>query len=428
VSQPSANPPTPSADDDRSAAAAPAALPLLVLSEPMPALVDTPSGLDRVIGAFSAGHGPVAIDAERASGYRYSQRAYLVQLRRRGAGTALVDPIAFATLEPLADVLVDEEWILHAATQDLACLREVGLVPTRLFDTELAGRLLNLPRVGLATLVEELLGSRLAKEHSAVDWSTRPLPAPWLEYAALDVEVLVELRDLLAARLEAAGKAEWAAEEFAALVHFAGPEPRAEPWRRTSGIHRLRGRRALAVVRELWQARNQLAADLDIAPGRLLTDAAIVEAAAAPPVSAGATRTLPGMRHRQARKHVDRWYAAIERGLAVEDTALPTISGRGSGLPPPRSWPERNPPAAARLSACREVLAAVSADVDVPAENLLTPESVRRLAWAPPDPIDADTVATALQALGARSWQIGLVQAGFTSALQAQATAPTSAE
>jgi ribonuclease D len=427
VTQPSADEPPSSTTDESGAAAAPA-LPLLRLSEEMPALVDTASGLEQVIAAFSAGHGPVAIDAERASGYRYSQRAYLVQLRRRGAGTALIDPIAFSDLEPLADVLVDEEWILHAATQDLACLREVGLVPTRLFDTELAGRLLNLPRVGLATLVEELLGSRLAKEHSAVDWSTRPLPAPWLEYAALDVEVLVELRDLLADRLEAAGKAEWAAEEFAALVHFAGPEPRAEPWRRTSGIHRLRGRRALAVVRELWQARNQLAADLDIAPGRLLTDAAIVEAAAAPPGSSGVTRALPGMRHRQARKHVERWYSAIVRGLAVDDAALPTISGRGSGLPPPRSWPERNPPAAARLSACREVLAAVSAEVDVPVENLLTPESVRRLAWAPPDPVDAEAVATALKALGARNWQIGLVQAGFTTALQAQAAAPPSSE
>ena len=427
MSQPSAELP-PSASVADQGTAAPPPLPLLRLSEPMPALVDTPAGLEHVIGAFAAGHGPVAIDAERASGYRYSQRAYLVQLRRRGAGTALVDPIAIPDLVPLADALVGEEWILHAATQDLACLREVGLVPTRLFDTELAGRLLNLPRVGLATLVEELLGSRLAKEHSAVDWSTRPLPAPWLEYAALDVEVLVELRDLLADRLEAAGKAEWAAEEFAALVHFTGPEPRAEPWRRTSGIHRLRGRRALAVVRELWQARNQLAADLDIAPGRLLTDAAIVEAAAAPPVSAQATRALPGMRHRQARKHVDRWYSAIERGLAVEDAALPTISGRGVGLPPPRSWPERNPAAAARLSACREVLTAVSADVDVPAENLLTPEWVRRLAWAPPEPVEAETVAAALRALGARNWQVGLVQADLTTALQVQPTAVATAE
>ena len=102
---------------------------------------------------------------------------------------------------------------------------ELGLYPSRLFDTELAGRLLGLPRVGLATLVETLLGYRMAKEHSAVDWSTRPLPAPWLEYAALDVEVLVELRDLLAAELVEAGKDGWAAEEFEALRGLRPDDP-----------------------------------------------------------------------------------------------------------------------------------------------------------------------------------------------------------
>ena len=193
---------------------------------------------------MAAGSGPVAIDAERASGYRYSTRAYLIQLRREGSTTALIDPIAFDTLDPLQEVIEDTEWILHAATQDLPCLGELGLRPQRLFDTELAGRLLGYPRVGLATLVETILGSRLAKEHSAVDWSTRPLPVPWLEYAALDVEVLIELRDALAAELEAAGKAEWARQEF---DHLRGFEftPRVDAWRRTSGLHRVRGRRAL---------------------------------------------------------------------------------------------------------------------------------------------------------------------------------------
>ena len=171
--------------------------PLLTLRDGLPPVVQTEPALADVGAAIAAGTGPVAIDAERASGYRYSSRAYLIQLRREGAGTFLVDPIAFESLEPLERALDGAEWILHAATQDLPCLTAVGLHPSGLFDTELAGRLLGYPKVGLATLVEELLGSRLAKEHSAVDWSTRPLPAPWLEYAALDVEVLVELRGLL---------------------------------------------------------------------------------------------------------------------------------------------------------------------------------------------------------------------------------------
>ena len=97
------------------------------------------------------------------------------QLRRR------------ATRNTLAAALEGTQWILHAASQDLPCLAEVNLRPGSLFDTELAGRLLGYPRVGLATLVEVIMGQSMRKEHSAVDWSKRPLPKPWLEYAALDV-------------------------------------------------------------------------------------------------------------------------------------------------------------------------------------------------------------------------------------------------
>ena len=212
--------------------------PLLELRDGLPAVVETEAALEEAVQAFARGTGPVAIDAERASGYRYSARAYLVQLRREGSGTALIDPIAFEGLESLNDALGDAEWILHAATQDLACLAEVGLRPVALFDTELAGRLLGYPRVGLATLVEAVLGRSLRKEHSAVDWSTRPLPEPWLEYAALDVEALVELRARLGAELEETGKAEWARQEFEHLVHATRSGSRQDPWRRTSGVHR----------------------------------------------------------------------------------------------------------------------------------------------------------------------------------------------
>ncbi len=393
------------------------AKPLLRLTEPLPAVVDTSDTLDRVATRIAAGTGPIAVDAERASGYRYSQRAYLVQLRRDGAGTALVDPTTFDDLNGLATAMADAEWVLHAATQDLPCLAEVGLVPSRLFDTELAARLLNLRRVGLATLVEELLGARLAKEHSAVDWSTRPLPVPWLEYAALDVEVLLELRGLLAAQLEEAGKDGWAEEEFTALATFTGPERRPDPWRRTSGIHKVRGRRALGVVRKLWEARDQLAADRDVTPGRLLSDAAIVEAATALPRGRQATQQLSGMRHRQSRRHLEHWMEAIEQSLAVPEAELPPMSGTTEGLPPPRVWPDRNPPAAARLTGCRTVVAELCATHNLPAENLLLPEAVRRLAWSPPEPADEQAVAEFLRSAGAREWQVGLTAGRFAAAM-----------
>ncbi len=241
-----------------------------LLTEPadgVPDVIGTPEQLQAAITSLQGGSGPVAVDAERAHGFRYSQRAYLIQLRRRGSGTHLIDPIAFelparsgesgarvADLSALGTAIADAEWVIHAASQDLSCLHAVGLVPRMLFDTELAGRLLGYPRVALGTMLEELLGVRLLKEHSASDWSSRPLPREWLTYAALDVELLLELRDVLATQLQEAGKWEWAQQDFAALVSTAGvqPAPRQDPWRRTSGIHRIRNRRGLGYIAELW--------------------------------------------------------------------------------------------------------------------------------------------------------------------------------
>ena len=132
-------------------------------------------------------------------------------------------------LSVVQQAVVDTEWVLHAANQDLPCLAEIGLVPTRIFDTELAARLAGLPRVGLGAVVESLLGFSLVKGHSAADWSTRPLPEEWLVYAALDVEVLVDLRDALAAILEEQGKTEWARQEFEAILGRRAAPAQARP-------------------------------------------------------------------------------------------------------------------------------------------------------------------------------------------------------
>ena len=405
--------PAPETDEASTAESPPAEpAPLLTLRDGLPPVVETDDALADVCRRFAAGTGPVAIDAERASGYRYSSRAYLIQLRREGSGTALVDPIAFDGLAPLAHALDGVEWILHAATQDLPCLAEVGLYPSELFDTELAGRLLGYPRVGLATLVESLLGFRLAKEHSAVDWSTRPLPEPWLEYAALDVEVLVELRTLLGAELEVAGKAEWARQEFAHLVSVAPNGPRQDPWRRTSGLHRVRGRRTLAAVRELWQTRDAIASQRDVTPGRILPDSAIVEAANALPQDRTTLLAVKGFRGRGAERYASQWVDAVRRARSLPDDELPPMAARYDGPPPPRAWADRDPVAAARLARARTDLKELAESHDLPVENLLTPDFVRRLLWEPPVDGDGGTlselVAGRLTAMGARPWQVGL--------------------
>ncbi len=385
---------------------------LLALADGLPPIVDTEAGLAEVCAAIKGGEGPVAIDAERASGYRYSNRAYLIQLRRRGSGTHLVDPIAFESMAPLQKVLDGTEWILHAATQDLPCLAEVGLVPSELFDTELAGRLLGYPRVGLATMVETLLGFRMKKEHSAVDWSTRPLPEAWLEYAALDVEVLVELRDVLEAELEAAGKGEWARQEFDYLRGFEIPE-RVDAWRRTSGLHKVRGRRALAAVRALWETRDELAQQRDVTPGRIVPDSALVAAATALPSDKDALLGTKGFHGRGAERYTKRWLAALREAQELPEDDLPTRTQRGDGPPVPRAWAERDAVAARRLQIAREAMAALAEEHGMPVENVLTPDSLRRVLWAPPasrEPTELlESVIDQLTGLGARGWQIALV-------------------
>ncbi|MFJ4859246.1 HRDC domain-containing protein [Streptomyces sp. NPDC088748] len=395
--------------------------PLLEPREGIPPVVADADALAEVVAAFAAGTGPVAVDAERASGYRYGQRAYLVQLRREGAGSALIDPVGCPDLSALGEALSGTEWILHAATQDLPCLREIGMVPTSLFDTELAGRLAGFPRVGLGAMVESVLGFALEKGHSAVDWSTRPLPEPWLRYAALDVELLVDLRDALEKELDRQGKLEWAHQEFDAIASAPPAPPRKDPWRRTSGMHKVRRRRQMAVVRELWESRDRIAQRRDVSPGKVLGDAAIVEAALALPANVHTLSALPGYGQRMGRRQLDQWMAAVDRAKALPESELPQPGATPAGPPPPRSWVDKDPAAAARLAAARTAVSALAEELNLPQENLITPDTVRRVCWEPPQRLTPDAVSQALAGYGARPWQVELVTPALATALAATA-------
>ena len=372
------------------------------------------------VAAIAAGSGPIAIDAERASGYRYSQRAYLIQIFRRGAGTFLFDPPAVGSFAELGEALVDEEWIIHAASQDLSCLREVGIHPARLFDTELAARLAGMPRVGLGTVVEELLGIHLAKEHSAADWSTRPLPQSWLVYAALDVELLVDLREALGRLLAEQNKTVIAEQEFSSTLERDFVIVRAEPWRRLNGVHSVRGSRNLAVARSLWEARDSYAREIDTAPGRLVPDVSLVAAAKALPPTKRDLAALKEFNGRASRSQLDRWWAAIEAGLASTDPV--SLRTPGDSIPPPRIWADKNPEADRRLKLARAALTTAAEELAIPLENVLTPETLRRLAWIPPTPLTEDAITAALENGGARPWQIDvttqLIHEAFVEALQ----------
>jgi ribonuclease D len=392
----------------------------------VPDIIDTAAGLDQLARAMAAGTGPVAVDTERAQGFRYTGRAYLLQFRREGAGTALLDPIPLMPepgLSSLQAALDDAEWIIHAATQDLPCLVDAGLLPHRLFDTELAARLLGYPRVALGTLAEQLLGVRLLKEHSAADWSVRPLPTDWLAYAALDVELLMELRDILSEQLRAAGKDEWARQEFAYLLDQAELPvvPRVDPWRRTSGIHGVRSGRGLGVVRELWTTRDELARSLDKAPGRILGDEAIATVATGikegSPVPDGrALQGIPRFNRREAKRYRQTWLDAIQRAMQLPAAELPPMYLPSDGPPPPRAWSSRDPEAAKRWDAVRPVLTELAESLELPIENLIAPDPLKRLLWTPAGS-DEGSIRAQLSELGARPWQLEIVSPPIATAL-----------
>lgn len=392
---------------------------LTPLTEPrdgIPEVIDTAPALRRAVRALEAGTGDLAVDTERASGFRYGQRAFLLQIRREGSGTWLVDPETLDDLSPLRTFVNAQPWILHAATQDLPCLHELGMSPTALFDTELAGRLAGFPRVSLGTMVGELLGLQLAKEHSAVDWSTRPLPESWLNYAALDVEVLEELRQAITATLEEQGKLEFAIQEFEHERNLPDPVPADTPWRKLSGIHKLKSRRNLAIARELWLSRESLARSRDVAPGRLIPDRAIMAAVEKRATSVPALLQIPGFHTRNAKRDAARWVDAIQRGQSTKD--LPDLRASKTGLPHPRAWAEKNPAAANRLEAAKLVINEVSEHWNIPGENLLTPKYLRELCWNAPTRISETSVREKLQTLGARAWQRDLLSAKLAEALK----------
>ena len=408
-------------------------LPLLQEPRAKSHLVTDLDQLEKVVAELGASKGSIAIDAERASGFKYSQRAYLIQLRGVGTEIFLIDPvsdpevISSKPFQQLSELLKDREWILHAATQDLPCLNEIGLYPGAIFDTELAGRLAGQPRVGLGSLTESLLKYRLAKEHSAADWSTRPLPESWLTYAALDVDVLHELAGAVSLLLQEQNKSSWAAEEFAALMSFRPKPQKVDRWRSITGLQKVQDRLSLEIARQIWTARETLAKKMDVAPGRLIPDSSILVAATEKPRSRPELAAMKSFSGRASRSYLDLWWDAVQ--TANKATELPALRPeRTDAIPNHRNWITKFPEADRRLKFAKAALIEISEKNLVPLENLLTPEILRQVSFSPPEPLSQELLASKLAELGARNWQVEqtskAIEQAFTLAAKAPALTP----
>lgn len=380
-------------------------------------MVQDTQSLNEVCEYFASAAGDIAIDAERASGFRYSQRAYLIQLALRSGDIYMIDPIALGENEPgwsqkLAPILNQKTWLLHAATQDLPCLAELGFAPKAIIDTELAARLAGLERVGLGSLALELLDIELAKEHSAADWSIRPLSEAMLDYGALDVDVLHELWDEIEQVLVADGKIDWALQEFDHLLSFRAKPVPAEPWRNLPGLSKIRDEEKLKLAASLWLVRDAIASAEDLAPGRLIPDRSIMSAVEQKPRSKRELAANKSFQGRASRTRLGEWWDAIADASSVEIDPNPE---KGNGIPNHRSWEKRFPEAHIRLNAVRPLLAELAELHKLPIENLLTPDYLRRVMFEP-----AASISNMLAELGARDWQIALalpaIEAGLIQA------------
>lgn len=377
-----------------------------------PPVVDTVEILENAICNLEKACGPIAVDTERAAGFRYGNDAYLVQIKRGSAPIVLLDPQALAgKLGGLAQVLDGPEWILHAADQDLPCLGMLGFSTQKIFDTSVAAQLLGDAHFGLGAVVEKELGIILAKEHSAADWSFRPLPIDWLNYAALDVEFLAELRTTQTKKLQEIGRWEWAIQEFEHLRLAPPPAKKADPWRKIKKASLIETGIGRQMLKSLYEARDSIARDLDISPSRILSPQALLAVAMACPRTRGALANLPEFKNKGARRRLSAWWRAVEKALKVPpDKQPPKQAPRLPGeLPKPRSWNSANPKAANRLELVKVALQVVSEETGITEIRLLESKVQRRLAWDGFKKLQITTIEDRLHQLGARPWQVALI-------------------
>lgn len=352
----------------------------------------------------------VAVDTEAASFHRYVDRVYLVQVSTR-TETSIIDPLAITDLSEFGALLVDPgvEKVFHDADYDLRTLdRDYGFRARRLFDTRIAAQLAGEPAIGLAALVQKYLGVTLTKTHQRADWSQRPLTPPMLAYAAADTHHLPALRDALRDRLVTLNRLTWVEEECVRLEGLRwsgeGSPGAAEAFQRVKGARTLNPRQ-LAALRELVAWRESEGAQQDKALFRIIGNESLLAVSQALPRTLAALSEVRGLPATLARRYAPALIAAIDRAMALPEADLPV---RDRGLRQPR-----DPELDSLVERLKSVRNQVAAGLGLEPGVLCGKTTLEAIARA--RAVNRETLAAVE---GVRRWQVEVLEAGVSQALQ----------
>jgi ribonuclease D len=297
------------------------------MDQPAELVITDAAGLEACC-AHLARVAQVGLDTEFVGEDSYHPKICLIQLATAET-LYLVDPFAFTDdeLRPLWDLLINPSRlvVVHAGREEVRlCHRAIGRTPGNLFDLQIAAGLVGMVYpIGHGTLVGEVLHQRLAKGETLTEWRTRPLTRAQIRYAFDDVRYLLPVWHHLSSRLEQLGRLDWAREDFARLCTQSTPEEpgqlsTADKWRRLRGAGSL-DRRRLAVLREVFQWRDEEAAHLNRPPRTLLRDDLLVEIARRHLKNEHELHVVRGL----ARRHCGAIWQAIERARSLPTDELP---------------------------------------------------------------------------------------------------------
>ncbi|MBS1937481.1 MAG: HRDC domain-containing protein [Bacteroidetes bacterium] len=307
-----------------------------------------------------AGETTLALDTEASSFHRFHERIGLIQLSNR-QDTWLIDPLALHNVQELGDLLGSEqgETVVHDADFDLRLLKRMyGFRVRHIFDTLIAAELVNEPELGLASLLKKYFGLQLDKRFQKADWTKRPLTQGMLDYAAMDTRYLLALRDELAAALHAKGRWDWATEEFSLLTEI----PFQDQGEHEPAFLRIKGAKALkpkelAILRELHEWRNGVAARLDRAPFMVVGNDVLIHLARDPAPTLAALGQIKGMGQTAVDRYGTEILNALQRGQRTPKDLWPRLER-------PKRHP-RDPQLEERVKRLKAVRDKLAADLDL---------------------------------------------------------------